>query len=420
MFDLTWDKPKPLVPRRHRLEVVERIAADGSVVEPLNEASVVAAGEQLVAAGIEAVAICLINSYRNPAHEQRVEAILRERFPELLVTASYAVLPERKEYERTSTTVVNAYLLGAMRSYLQQPRDRPALHRHRRADPRDHLQRRHAGGGDRLREAGVRGGLGPGRRRDRRGAAGRGARRARPHRVRHGRHDGQGRHHRGRPAEHDVGIRVPRRHLDVEPLRQGRRLHAQGAGHRHRRGRRRRRLAGGHRQGRAAQGRAGVGRRRAGPGLLRPRQRAPDRDGCQRRAGPDQPALAGRRPARHRPAPERAGDPDARGQAARPHAGGCRARHPRRRQRRHVARHPRRHRRARPRSARPDADRHRRQRRHPRARRGARSRHRPRGGAAARRRVQRGRHAGLRPRAHRARHRHAPPRRADERRSRRR
>ena len=119
MFDLTWDKPKPLVPRRHRFEIVERMAADGSVVEPLNEASVIAAGEQLAAAGIEAVAICLINSYRNAAHEQRAEAILRQRWPELLVTASYAVLPERKEYERTSTTVVNAYLLVAMRSYLR-------------------------------------------------------------------------------------------------------------------------------------------------------------------------------------------------------------------------------------------------------------------------------------------------------------
>src|SRR5215471_4843827 len=119
MFDLTWDKPKPLVPRRHRFEISERIAADGSVVEPLNEASVLAAGEQLVAAGIEAVAICLINSYRNAAHEQQAEAILRRRWPKLLVTASYAVLPERKEYERTSTTVVNAYLLIAMRSYLK-------------------------------------------------------------------------------------------------------------------------------------------------------------------------------------------------------------------------------------------------------------------------------------------------------------
>src|SRR5499425_2316603 len=58
MFDLTWDKPKPLVPRRHRLEVAEHIAADGAIVEPLSEASVIAAGEQLVVEGIEAVAIC--------------------------------------------------------------------------------------------------------------------------------------------------------------------------------------------------------------------------------------------------------------------------------------------------------------------------------------------------------------------------
>jgi N-methylhydantoinase A len=120
MFDLTWDKPKPLVPRRHRVEAAERMAADGSVVEPLSEASVIAAGHALVSEGIEAVAIAFINSYRNPAHELQAEAILRERFPELLVTTSCAVLPEMKEYERTSTTVVNAYLLAAMRAYLQR------------------------------------------------------------------------------------------------------------------------------------------------------------------------------------------------------------------------------------------------------------------------------------------------------------
>lgn len=120
MFDLTWDKPKPLVPRRHRVEVTERMAADGSVVEPLSEATVIAAGQALVADGIEAVAIAFINSYRNPAHELEAEAILRARFPDLLVTTSCAVLPEMKEYERTSTTVVNAYLLAAMRAYLQR------------------------------------------------------------------------------------------------------------------------------------------------------------------------------------------------------------------------------------------------------------------------------------------------------------
>jgi N-methylhydantoinase A len=120
MFDLTWDKPAPLVPRRHRFEVVERMAADGSVVEPLSEASVVAAGEALMAQDIEAVAIAFINSYRNPAHEIEAAAILRARFPRLLVTTSCAVLPEMKEYERTSTTVVNAYLLATMRDYLQR------------------------------------------------------------------------------------------------------------------------------------------------------------------------------------------------------------------------------------------------------------------------------------------------------------
>ncbi|MGA7803327.1 hydantoinase/oxoprolinase family protein [Bradyrhizobium sp.] len=120
MFDLTWDKPKPLVPRRHRLEVAERMAADGQPVEPLSEASVIAAGKALVAEQIEAVAIAFINSYRNPAHELEAEAILRANFPQLLLTTSCAVLPEMKEYERTSTTVVNAYLLAAMRDYLQK------------------------------------------------------------------------------------------------------------------------------------------------------------------------------------------------------------------------------------------------------------------------------------------------------------
>ena len=120
MFDLTWEKPKPLVPRRHRMEVTERMAADGSTVEPLSEASVIAAGKTLVGEDIEAVAIAFINSYRNPAHELQAEAIIRANFPHLLVTTSCAVLPEMKEYERTSTTVVNAYLLAAMRSYLQR------------------------------------------------------------------------------------------------------------------------------------------------------------------------------------------------------------------------------------------------------------------------------------------------------------
>lgn len=120
MFDLTWDKPKPLVPRRHRFEVLERLAADGSVITPLSEDEVLSTGKAIEDAGLEAVAIAFINSYRNDRHEQQAAALLKAHYPELQVTTSCSVLPEMKEYERTSTTVVNAYLMLAMRTYLQR------------------------------------------------------------------------------------------------------------------------------------------------------------------------------------------------------------------------------------------------------------------------------------------------------------
>ena len=124
MFDLSWVKPEPLVERRFRLEVSGRIAADGSVVEPLDRAGVLAAGETFRRNGIEAVAVCFINSYVNPAHEQEAASVLADAYPDLLVTASCTVLPEIKEYERTSTTVVNAYLLPAMRTYVARLQER--------------------------------------------------------------------------------------------------------------------------------------------------------------------------------------------------------------------------------------------------------------------------------------------------------
>ncbi len=120
MFDLTWSKPQPLVARRHRLEVRERIATDGSIVEKLSENDVLAAARQLIDGGIQSVAICFINSYRNSIHEKRAQEIISAAFPDLLVCTSHAVLPEMKEYERTSTTVVNAYLLSKMQSYLKR------------------------------------------------------------------------------------------------------------------------------------------------------------------------------------------------------------------------------------------------------------------------------------------------------------
>lgn len=118
MFDLAWSKPEPLAPRRWRREVDERIGADGSVVRPLDPEEVRAVGAFFRDEGVQAVAIAFINSYTNPVHELAAKQILETAFPELLVTASCEVLPELREYERTSTTVVNAYILPAMRHYL--------------------------------------------------------------------------------------------------------------------------------------------------------------------------------------------------------------------------------------------------------------------------------------------------------------
>lgn len=118
MFDLTWEKPEALVARRFRLEVDERMASDGSVVRPLDPEEAVAAAHRLVEEGGESIALCFINSYVNPAHEKAARRAIETALPDLLVTASCDVLPEIKEYERTSTTVVNAYLLPAMQTYM--------------------------------------------------------------------------------------------------------------------------------------------------------------------------------------------------------------------------------------------------------------------------------------------------------------
>jgi N-methylhydantoinase A len=123
LYDVLWDKPLPLVRRRHRLEVEERVMADGSVLAPLDEDAVLAAADALVAEGIEALAICFINSHRNPAHERRALELVAARHPDLALSASIDILPQIKEYERTSTTVVNAYVLPVMRRYLDRLAD---------------------------------------------------------------------------------------------------------------------------------------------------------------------------------------------------------------------------------------------------------------------------------------------------------
>ena len=118
MYEPFWRKPDPLVPRRLRFEIGERMGADGQVLSPLDvgEARTVAA--LLRDAGVESVAVCLLHSYLYPEHEERLGAILRDELPGVAVSLSSEILREQREYERTATTVVNAYVRPLMERYV--------------------------------------------------------------------------------------------------------------------------------------------------------------------------------------------------------------------------------------------------------------------------------------------------------------
>ncbi len=120
LYDLAWEKPPPLVERYLRAVVDERIDAAGGVQKALDEADARAAVDRLLAEGVDAIAICLINAFANPEHERALEALVREKAPGCTVCISYDVLPEIKEYERTSTTVINTYISPIVRTYLER------------------------------------------------------------------------------------------------------------------------------------------------------------------------------------------------------------------------------------------------------------------------------------------------------------
>ncbi len=119
-----WRKPARPVPPARVLEVVERIAAGGAVQTALDEASVLAAADSLRGMGVAAVAVCLLHSFANPAHERRVVELLREALPGVVVTASVDVLPVAREYERTLATVLNAAVMPAVSSYVARLAER--------------------------------------------------------------------------------------------------------------------------------------------------------------------------------------------------------------------------------------------------------------------------------------------------------
>jgi N-methylhydantoinase A len=120
LYDITWRKPAPLVRRERRLEVDERVGPGGEVRQPVDLDSARAAIERLKALGCESVAVCFLNSYANAAHELAVGELLAGEFP--FVSLSCRVLPELKEYERTATTVVDAYVKPVVSRYLDNLR----------------------------------------------------------------------------------------------------------------------------------------------------------------------------------------------------------------------------------------------------------------------------------------------------------
>lgn len=120
IYDVSWDRLPPLVPRSLRLEMKERILGDGSVEQPLDPQETLAVIGKLLDAHVEAIAVSFINAYLNPTHERQVGQLIAEVAPKMVVCLSSDIHPEIREYERTSTTVINASLIPVVGQYLNQ------------------------------------------------------------------------------------------------------------------------------------------------------------------------------------------------------------------------------------------------------------------------------------------------------------
>jgi N-methylhydantoinase A len=118
MYDALYKKPEPLVPRYLRFGITERINAAGEILVPLDTGGIDDIVAEMRKHGVEAVAVCLLNAYSNPHHEEEIGRLLQERFPEALCSLSHQITRRYYEYERTSTTVQNAYVMPVVRTYL--------------------------------------------------------------------------------------------------------------------------------------------------------------------------------------------------------------------------------------------------------------------------------------------------------------
>ena len=274
--------PNPIVPRRRRLTVPERVRFDGGVEQPLDEAAARDALRRLAKQGVESVAISLLFSFVNPAHERRLAELAAEELPGVPLSISHEVMPKAPEYERTSTTVVNAYIGPRVSGYLDRLSERLSAAGYPARAAGHAVERRRDDARLPARGAGAHPGLGAGRRRDRRRARRPRQGRARPPVRRHGRHElrrvGRARRRRARAARLELAPPLRDRAADGErrdPGR-GRRLALPGA---------ERRAPGGARERRC----------RSGSDLLRARRHPADGHGREPRARPalEESAFAG-------------------------------------------------------------------------------------------------------------------------------
>src|SRR5712691_5232478 len=120
LYNLQVERLPPLVPRRYRFEVQERITYDGRVLEPLDASQAIVVARRIRKLGVGTVAVCLLHSYANPKHEKKVREIFRREHSDARLSVSSELLPEFREYERTSTTVVNACLQPLFADYLKK------------------------------------------------------------------------------------------------------------------------------------------------------------------------------------------------------------------------------------------------------------------------------------------------------------
>ena len=320
MQEIPWQH-HPLVRRAFRKVAAERLVPPrGDVRIPLAEDEVRTAARELARAGVEAVAVCFLFSYLNPAHEERAKKIVLEEFPQAFVTTSSSVVPQFREFERFTTTAMNAFIGPKVRHYVGQL---VSAMRRCRLDlgPADHaLERRAGDAADGRRTAGIDLALGAGRRRPRRRLVGSAVGPPQAHHLRHRRH--QRRYRRGdrRPLQRSLGARYL-----------GWRLSSDRADDRHPHDRRRRRQHRLCRLRRHVQGRTRERRFAARPRCVRPRRRAADRDRRQSGARTARRRQLSRRQHGARRRRRRQGDRRTR-QATRPRCAGSSRRRSHRRQ----------------------------------------------------------------------------------------